>query len=543
VPSDRPWLAHYPEGVPASLTYRSIPIYQLLAESAARHPDYPAVRFYQNRLTYGQLWDQVQRCAAAFASLGIRPGDRIALMLPNCPQYVIAYCGALLAGAIVVQVNPLYTPRELRHLLANSGAETIVVADALYPVVQSASEGTSLKRALVTRLRGEVALGPEAQPFESLVAAAPALSPAIAVDPQDVAVLQYTGGTTGVSKGAMLTHFNIVANVAQAAAFNPETPPPGESRFLTVIPLFHVYGMTICLNLCLALGGELILLPRFDLAEVMATIKATQPTHFPGVPTMYVAVNGYPDAESYGLGSIKYLNSGAAPMPVEVMSAYEARFGGKILEGYGLSEASPFTHGHPPRAVRKPGTVGMPAVDTDCEIVDLDLGTTVLPAGDVGEIRIRGPQIMRGYWEMPEETAIALRDGWLYTGDIGSMDSDGYFSIVDRKKDMIIASGYNVYPRDVEEVLYEHPAIRECCVAGIPDGYRGETVKAYVVLRPGAELDLDEMREFCKERLAAYKVPKVVEVRDALPKSLVGKILRRVLVDADKAKLATSTEG
>ncbi|HLZ08166.1 MAG TPA: AMP-binding protein, partial [Chloroflexota bacterium] len=393
MPSDRPWLKNYPPRVSPTLAYREIPLYQLLAESAARHPDLPALRFYQHRLTYGQLWDQSQSCASGFAGLGVRPGDRIALMLPNCPQYVVAYYGALLAGAIVVQVNPLYTARELQHQLTNAGAETIVVADALYPVVQGALEQTPLKRAVVTRLRGEVPLGTEAQSFEAMVAGASATPPKVVVNAQDVAVLQYTGGTTGVSKGAMLTHFNLVANVAQCVGFNPEAPPPGEGRFLTIIPLFHVYGMTVCMNLCLATGGELILLPRFDLAEVMETIKATRPTHFPGVPTMYVAVNGFPNAESYGLDSIKFLNSGAAPMPVEVMAAYEARFGGKILEGYGLSEASPFTHGHPPLAVRKPGTVGMPAADTDCEIVDLDLGTRVLPAGEAGEIRIKGPQI------------------------------------------------------------------------------------------------------------------------------------------------------
>jgi len=393
VPSDRPWLQNYPPGVAPSVTYREIPLYQLLAESAARHPDLPAVRFYHHRLTYGQLWDQAQRGAAVIAALGIEPGDRVALMLPNCPQYVVAFYGALLAGAIVVQVNPLYPARELQHLLSDAGAETIVVADALYPVVQAAFDQTPLKRALVTRLRGEVTLGPEAQSFEVAVAATPARPPLIAVNVQDVAVLQYTGGTTGVAKGAMLTHFNLVANVAQCAGFNPDAPPPGESRFLTVIPLFHVYGMTVCMNLCLATGGELILLPRFDLTEVMETIKVTQPTHFPGIPTIYVAVNGFPDADTYGLNSIKSLNSGAAPMPVEVMTAFEARFGGKILEGYGLSEASPVTHGHPPRAVRKPGTVGMPVADTDCEIVDLDLGTRVTLSFDAEGRVIPGYQI------------------------------------------------------------------------------------------------------------------------------------------------------
>ena len=535
MPTERPWLKSYPSRVPPTLTYRDILVQQLLAEAAEHYPDLPAVRFYQAHLTYRQLWDQARRCGSLFAELGVQPGDRIALMLPNCPQYVIAYYGTLLAGAIVVQINPLYTPRELEHLLNNAGAETIVVADALYPVAQAVVGRTPLKRVLVTHLRGEATLGPEAQAFEPLVAAAPPSPPEVTVVPGDVAVLQFTGGTTGVSKGAMLTHQNLVANVAQCVAFTPDAPAPGEGRFLTVIPLFHVYGMTVCMNLSIATGGELILLPRFDLKEVMETIKAVQPTHFPGVPTMYVAVNGFPDAESYGLSSIKYLNSGAAPMPAEVMAAYEARFGGKILEGYGLSEASPVTHGHSPLMVRKAGTVGVPLPDTDCEIVDLDRGTRVLPTGEPGEIRIRGPQIMRGYWRMPDETAIALRDGWLYTGDIGIMDADGYFSIVDRKKDMIIASGFNVYPRDVEEVLYEHPSIKECCVAGVPDAYRGETVKAFVVVRPGASPDADALTAFCQERLAAYKVPKVFEFREALPKSTVGKILRRVLVESSLA--------
>jgi long-chain acyl-CoA synthetase len=535
--SAKPWLRSYPPGVPATLSYPEVPVYSLLADSAARWPDLPAVRFYQTRLTYAQVWNQALRAANALVELGIKKGDRVALMLPNCPQYLAAYYGALRAGAIVVQVNPLYTPRELQYILNNSGAETIVVADALYPVVQQALPNTPLKRVFVTRLRGAVEIGPEARSFEEALAAASPEPPEVPISAHDVAVLQYTGGTTGVSKGAMLTHFNLVANVTQIIGVNPERDKPGEGRFLVVIPLFHVYGMTVCMNYGLAIGMELILLPRFDLAEVMETIKATQPTYFPGVPTMYVAVNSFPNAESYGVSSIRYYNSGAAPMPIEVMQTFESRFGGKILEGYGLSEASPFTHGHPPAARRKPGTVGIPAPDTESEIVDLETGTKVLPIGDIGEIRIRGPQVMTGYWQMPEETAVALRDGWLYTGDIGKMDEDGYFSIVDRKKDMIIASGYNVYPRDVEEVLYEHPAIKEACVAGVPDSYRGETVKAYVVLRPGAQLDADTLTAYCKERLAAYKVPKIVEFREALPKSAVGKILRRVLVDEEKQKL------
>jgi long-chain acyl-CoA synthetase len=327
----------------------------------------------------------------------------------------------------------------------------------------------------------------------------------------------------------MLTHYNLVANVRQVQAFNPQAPPPGAGRILSVIPLFHVYGMTCCLNTGIASGAELIMLPRFEIQQVMDTIKATRPTSFPGVPTMYVAVNAFPGAEHYGLDSILYCNSGAAPMPLEVLQAFEQRTGARVLEGYGLTEASPVTHANPFYGTRKPGTVGLPYPDTDCEVVDVETGTRPLPPGERGELRIRGPQVMPGYWGMPEETALALRDGWLYTGDIATMDEDGYFSIVDRKKDMIIASGFNVYPRDVEEVLYEHPAVQEACVVGVPDAYRGETVKAYLVCRPGMSFDEAEVSAFCRERLAAFKVPRLFEVREGLPKSAVGKILRRAL--------------
>jgi long-chain acyl-CoA synthetase len=529
----RPWLKHYPAEIPQTISYREAPLYSLLEDSAARHPDLTAVRFYAHTLTYAQLWAQAQRIAAALGERGVRKGDRVALMMPNCPQYLIAYFGTLRAGGVVAQVNPLYTPRELEYLLRDSGAETIVVADVLYPLVKAAN--VSLKNVLVTRLKGDVPLGPEASSFEEVLAKTTGAPPDIQINPrEDVAALQYTGGTTGVSKAAMLTHFNLLANVQQIQAWNSGGSEPGSERVLTVIPLFHAYGMTVCMNYGLAAGYEVILLPRFDLKEVMETIKATQPTYFPGVPTMYVAVANFPNAEEYGVGSIKFCNSGAAPLPLEVIQGFEKRFGGIIREGYGLSETSPFSHGTPFAIVPRPGSVGMPAPDTDCEIVDVETGTRVLPPGETGEIRIRGPQVMKGYWNRPDETAIALRDGWLYTGDLGTMDQDGFFAIVDRKKDMIISSGYNVYPRDVEEVLYEHPAVLECCVAGVPDAYRGETVKAFVVQRAGASATPEELDAFCRERLAAFKVPRVYEFRDALPKTAVGKVLRRQLIAEEK---------
>jgi long-chain acyl-CoA synthetase len=525
----RPWLKHYPPQIPASIPYREVPLYSLLEDAAALHPDLPALRFLGVRLTYAQVWAQAQRLAAALVERGLKPGDRVALMLPNSPQYVIAYYGVLRAGGVVAQVNPLYTPRELAYLLADSGAQVIVVADVLYPVVQAAA--VDLKHVLVATLKGDVALGAGAERLEEVLARVTTPPPNVTIDPRtDVAALQYTGGTTGVSKAAMLSHFNLMANVQQISHWNCSGGPPGTERILAVIPLFHAYGMTVCMNYGIAAGYELILLPRFDLKEVMDTIKATQPTFFPGVPTMYLAVTNYPNAEDYNVSSIKYCNSGAAPLPLEVMQAFEDHFGGKIREGYGLSEASPVTHGNPFILPPRPGSVGMPFPDTDCEVVDVETGTVVLQPGDVGEIRIQGPQVMLGYWNRPDETAIALRDGWLYTGDLGTMDASGYFSIVDRKKDMIIAAGYNVYPRDVEEVLFEHPAVLECCVAGVPDAYRGETVKAFIVKRPTLDVTAEDLDAFCRQRLAAYKVPHVYEFRDSLPKSAVGKVLRRLLI-------------
>jgi long-chain acyl-CoA synthetase len=530
--ASRPWLKHYSPEMPTSVDYREAPLYTLLEDAATRHPDLPAVRFYHQQLTYAQVWSAAQRFATALAGLGVAKGDRVALMMPNCPQYVIAYFGTLLVGGTVAQVSPLYTPREVDYLLSDSGAETIVVADVLTPIIGAAS--VKPRNVIVALLKGDIPLPEGASWFEQLVARSDGPSPRVEIRPrEDVAAFQYTGGTTGVSKAAMLTHFNLMANVQQLQAWNPAGGGPGTERILTIIPLFHAYGMTVCMNYGLATGYELVLLPRFDLPEVMETIKATHPTVFPGVPTMYVAVSNFPNAEEYGIGSIKYCNSGAAPLPVEVIEGFERRFGGRIREGYGLSEVSPFSHGTPYSAEPRPGSVGFPCADTDCEIVDVETGVRVLPAGEIGEIRIRGPQVMKGYWNRPEETANALRDGWLYTGDLGKMDEDGYFYIVDRTKDMIIASGYNVYPRDVEEVLYEHPAVLECCVVGVPDAYRGETVKAFIVLRPGSPSVSDaELDAFCRERLAVYKVPKRYEFRDALPKSAVGKVLRRVLLSS-----------
>jgi long-chain acyl-CoA synthetase len=357
------------------------------------------------------------------------------------------------------------------------------------------------------------------------------------VDPaQDVAVFQYTGGTTGRSKGAMLTHFNLVANVQQIHAHASQEPLTEGDKILTVIPLFHVYGMTCAMNLGILTGTNVILLPRFEPLEVLQTIQRHRPTYFPGVPTMYVALNAYPGAEQYGIDAIRICNSGSAPLPIELIQSFEKKTGARMYEGYGLSEASPTTHSTPRHGVKKAGSIGIPLPSTEARIVDLETGTRTMPIGEAGELVIRGPQVMKGYWNMPEETALALRDGWLYTGDIARMDEDGYFYIIDRKKDLIIAGGYNVYPREIEEVLYTHPAVLEAVVVGVPDAYRGESVKAFIVLKPGASATAEEIEQFCRQNLAAYKIPRQIEFRDSLPKTAVGKILRRVLAEEARRK-------
>ncbi|NHM31250.1 long-chain-fatty-acid--CoA ligase [Neobacillus terrae] len=528
------WLAQYPNSIESTITIPEKSLPQILLETTKTYPQHNALSFYGKKTTYEQLSQLVSHFASALQSRGVQKGDRVAIMLPNCPQYVISYYGVLTAGAIVTQVNPMSVERELEYILKDSGADTIVVLEALYPKVKHIQPSTSLKNIIVVSLQSAVqSIEPDTS-FDAFFAESTGGARPVSIDTKnDVAVLQYTGGTTGRSKGAMLTHQNILANVIQSYEFFKFDIDKGQERYLTVIPLFHVFGMTSCMNLSIYTGSESIMLPRFDLEEVLNTIKNEQPTVFPGVPTMYVAITNHPKAEEYGINSIEVCNSGSAPMPVELLREFERKTGSKILEGYGLSEASPTTHCNPTFAERKPGSVGIGMPSTEYKIVDLGKGSEEMPVGELGEVVIKGPQIMKGYWNMPEETANTLRDGWLYTGDIGRVDEEGYLYIVDRKKDMIIASGYNIYPRDIEEVLYEHPAVQEAVVVGIPDKYRGEGVKAILVLKSGKEANEDEIKDYCRQNLAAYKVPNVVEFRDHLPKTAVGKILRRALRDEE----------
>lgn len=524
------WLAHYPEDIASTVDIPNIALPQILQETAAKYPQNTAITFYTKQFTYQELLYAVTAFSASLQSVGVQKGDRVGIMLPNCPQYVIGYYGALQAGAIVTQMNPMLVEREIEYVLKDSGAETIIVLDALYPRIKAVQPQTNLKNIIVVSIIPSEQTYGDDYSFDQFLPVGKGQFTPVAFEPEhDVAVLQYTGGTTGRSKGAMLTHRNIVANVVQTYEFFKPSVTVGKERFLTVIPLFHVFGMTSCMNYAIYTASDSIMLPRFDLEEVLNTIKKEQPSIFPGVPTMYVAITNHPKAEEYGIDCIETCNSGSAPMPLELMREFEGKTGSKILEGYGLSEASPVTHCNPVFAERKPGSVGIGYPSTDYKIVDLATGKKEVQTGELGELVIKGPQVMKGYWNMPEETAETLRDGWLFTGDIAKVDEDGYLYIVDRKKDLIIASGYNVYPRDIEEVLYEHPSVQEAVVIGVPDAYRGETIKAVLVLKVGKSAKEEEIVQYCKENLSAYKVPKIIEFRDELPKTGVGKILRRAL--------------
>ncbi len=531
---------------------------RMLEQTVAAYPDRTALLYFGSRITYGQLLEQVNRVAAGLQALGIEKGDRVALMMPNCPQFVIGYFGALRAGAIVTATSAMYTPREVIHQWNDAGAKVVIADRRLFPVIKSArSQLSSVRQVVLTGMRQYyprrfeqlcVSLGAQAgttprsgqrnsraaeatslprYDWEDLLHISRTPSPD-GSEPLDIACLQYTGGTTGVSKGAMLTHANLITNAGQFLRTIGERTDQQES-VVVALPLFHIYAMLCAMITSMMIGGAMILVPRFELRAVLNLIRKHHPTVIHGVPTMYVAYNSVPNLKRYGVHSLKLCTSGGAPLPLEVRQKFEALTGGKLVEGYGLTEASPVTHFNRPNGLIKSRSIGQPVPDTEVRIMDLETGTREMPVGEVGEVAIRGPQVMKGYWNRPQETAQVLRDAWLYTGDIARKDSDGYFYIVDRKKDMIIAGGYNIYPREVEEVLFEHPHIKEAVVIGVPDSYRGETVKAFVVLKDGAVVTADEIIAFCRERMAPYKVPRQVVFRDSLPKSGVGKYLRREL--------------
>ncbi len=555
---EHPWVRFYEEGVPEHLTYPDRSLGQMLAETARKFPDHTALLFYGKKVSYGELDRLANRFGHALEHLGIRKGDRVALMLPNIPQMVIAYYGALRIGAVAVPTNPLYHAHELEVQLNDSGAETLVAVDMFYPVIAQALPRTAVTRVILCGIKDylpfplnllyplkariekqwvAVKRVPPLYDFSALLESGSDAAPDAVISPDDVAILQYTGGTTGIPKGAVLTHRNLMVNSVQCRTWLT-VRSEGEERILSVIPFFHVYGMTTAMNLGILIGAELILLPKFHTKEVLAFINKYLPTIVPGIQAMYQAIGHYPGIEKYDLTSIKAAISGAGPLMREVQDRFEHLTRSRIVEGYGLSEASPVTHANPIFGRRKPGTIGLPWPDTEARIVDIETGERELDAGTAGELVVKGPQVMQGYWNKAAETAAALRGGWLHTGDIALRDDEGYFMIVDRIKDMIKTVGENVYPREIEEVLFSHPKVKDAVVVGLPhEEFMGEKIKAYVVLKEGQEATAEEIIDYCRQELSKFKVPKEVEFRSQLPKTLVGKVLRRVLRDEEMKKL------
>jgi len=560
---DRIWVKSYPPGVSDTIKLPEEPLTGLLDEAVKAFPNNIATDFEGQTLTYAQLGQAVDKFASVLRDLGVGKGTRVGTLLPNLPQNVITYYAALRLGGIIVENNPLYTERELEHQLNDAGVEVLVVMDQMYPKIREIrNELPKLREVIVTNVfdafKGiKAVLGPMTKKGKSVIAPVPRSEPVrfwkdvmrsakggVPQTPvnakEDLALLQYTGGTTGVSKGVMLTHFNLVANCAQARAWFTDAEP-GKEVVLIALPLFHSYGQTVCMNVGIMLAGKLVLEPNpRDLPAVLHTIGRTKPTIFPGVPTLYANLLAHPKLKETDMSSIRLCFSGAAPLPVEVQEQWEKVTGGRLVEGYGLSETSPIATGNPLYGKRKIGTIGLPVPETDIKLVDIDDPSKEVPAPGPGELCIKGPQVMQGYWNRPEETQEVLRDGWLYSGDIAEVDEDGFFKIVDRKKDMIIVGGFNVYPRDVEEILYQNSKVLEAAVIGKPNPRSGETVKAFIVLKPGQKMDNDEIDKFMRENLTAYKVPKEYEFVADLPKTMVGKVLRRALVEQEKAKQAKS---
>ena len=572
------WVEHYEEGVPVTVDIPEMPLHQLLSNAAREAPDRTAMRMIlkylslglviQSRFTYREADEASSRFAAALHALGIRKGDRVALMLPNIPQQVIAYYGTLKAGGIVVNTNPTYTPRELRHQLEDSGTKVIVMLSGTYSKLEQIRDDTSVEHVIIAdvqdtlgwpfkgivekqlRAKGTVADAPSAPDihrFPSLLKQYPPQSPQVEWDMDDVVLFQYSGGTTGTPKAAMLTNRNLVSNAYQMVAWFTKLEH-GQEKFLGALPFFHVYGMTVGMLFAGVTASELIMVPDpRDLDLILQIIHNEKISVYPGVPAMYNALINHPKVGDYDLHSVKACLSGGAPLPVEVATRFEEITGGRLVEGYGLSETSPVVCANPIFGYRKVGSIGTPLPSTRLAIVSLepddDGNYAEMDIGEEGEIVIYGPQVMPGYWNREDETALTIdKTGALHTGDIGKMDEEGYFYVVDRKKDLIIASGYNIVPREVEEVLFMIPKVMEAAVAGVPDARRGETVKAYIVLQPGETATQEEIRAFCKENLAPYKVPTKVEFRDELPKSQVGKVLRRILVEEELAKMAQESE-
>lgn len=558
--AERIWHSSYDDDVPVDLAFQRTTLPDLLNEAAACHPDAAAIHFLNRTMTYRELRDHVDRFATALTDLGVGPGSKVAIHLPNLPQTVIAASAVLRLGALTVMTNPLYAGREIEHQWNDAGCEIAVTADYLYArLLQKRRDRLPVKTYIIASipeymrfplkqlaplklkkadppLYARVAPAAGLHVFGDLIRRAVPRPVTADVQFDDVAMLQYTGGTTGVAKGAMLTHANISCNVQQIVAWFPNTVP-GKEVLLAALPFFHIFGFTTCMMWAHKIAAALVLAPNpRDIGALVRSIAKHKVTLFPAVPAMFNAINQYPGIERVDMSSIKSCFSGSAPLPVTVLQRFEELTRCRIVEGFGLTESSPVTHGNPIRGVRKIGSIGVPFPGTDVKIVDAESGRTEMAPGEEGELLIKGPQVMQGYWNRPDETAQVLRDGWLHTGDLAAQDEDGYCVIVGRKKDMIIASGYNIYPREIDEVLYRHPKVAEAVAIGVSDEYRGETIKVFVTLKPGQTATEEEIIEFCKDKLAPYKRPKLVEFRDEIPKSAVGKVLRKVLRAEEEEK-------
>jgi len=555
--AQRAWASHYDPGVPATIAYPEWTLPDLLSHSAARFPDQTALFFYGARISFRKLDEWTASFARALCALGVSAGDRVAIMLPNIPQALIAYYGALKAGAMVVQINPLYVAEEIKAQLVNSGSTTIVALDQFFPRIQTIREHTPLRQIILTnahdclpplrrwlafvkaRLMGQespVERRPLVCDFLTLLKTRPdgrATLPSLR--PDDLALLQYTGGTTGTPKGVMLSHRNMVVNTVQCRQWVPDLQE-GREVFLGVIPFFHAYGLSTCQHLAVMTGCPLILLPRFQATEVLQAIHHHRVTIFSGIPAMFMLMSESPSVGRYDLRSLRVCLSGASPLRLDVRDRFERLTGVKISEGYGLTEASPVTHCNPIYGARPSSAIGLPFPDTDSRVVDLETGEQEVARGEAGELLVRGPQVMQGYWKNEAETREVLRDGWLHTGDIVTQDDSEFFHLVDRKKDMIKSRGENVYPRHVEAVLLTHPAVQDVVVAGITHRRFGEAIKAYVVLKDGQTATARDLIGHCRLSLASFKVPTTIEFRQTLPRTVVGKVLRRMLRDEEESK-------
>jgi len=524
--NNRPWLNHWPIGVPKQIEYPKVPLQQILTKASQIHPEKTAIAYEEQNITYMQLETLSNQFANTLAKLGVNKGDRVAIFLPNIPAFIVAFFGILKAGAVVSTISSMHREREVEHQLADSGAQTVVTLDTLHPIVEKVKEKTQVKNVITTGSNKET----NPLLFDQLIQNSPKTDLKIKIDPnQDLAALQYTGGTTGKAKGAMLTHTNLLSNALAFATWIRTTQT--QDTFLTALPLFHIYGMTTSMTAPISVAAKMVLTPKFDPTKILETIQNHKVTVFCGVPTMYSALLAHPQLPKYDLSSIRVCISGASPLPPQVQKHFMKITGGFLAEGYGLTEASPVTHCTPVDKSKKTikiGSIGLPLPDTDAKIVDIQTGA-LLKQGETGELAVKGPQIMKGYWQKTRETKQVLQDGWLLTGDIAHMDNQGYFYITDRKKDLIKYKDYSVYPREIEDILYEHPKIKLCAVVGKPDAFVGEVPKAYIVLKDGAEVTEKQIMDFVNQKVAPYKAIREVEFRSDLPLSGAGKVLKRQL--------------